>query len=111
MSQEQTEKKWLLIYIFPALILGVFLIAYWPVFHKMSIRWSAGDNSYCYLIVPLFLYLCWDKQGKTRNQKSGIRNQKEKVGKTKEEIIEQREKSKGKRAESRNQKSEVKKCG
>jgi len=25
--------------------------------------WDSGDNSYCYLIVPLFLYLCWEKRG------------------------------------------------
>ncbi len=26
----------------------------------MSIRWSGGDNNYCYLVVPLFLYLLYD---------------------------------------------------
>jgi len=54
------------------------MIGCWPVFHKISIRWGEGDNSYCYLIVPLFLYLCWDKRGgqvKKRDQKSEVGSQ------------------------------------
>ena len=41
-------------------ILTCFAMAYWPVFQKLERQWSAGDNSYCYLIAPLFCYLCWD---------------------------------------------------
>lgn len=25
-------------------------------------RWNKGDNSYCYLIVPIFFYLCWEQR-------------------------------------------------
>nr|WP_320016107.1 VPLPA-CTERM-specific exosortase XrtD [uncultured Desulfobacter sp.] len=32
------------------------------MFQKMMIRWDSGDNSYCYLVVPIFLYLCWEKK-------------------------------------------------
>jgi len=31
------------------------------VFQKLFIRWGGGDNSYCYLIVPLFAYLLWER--------------------------------------------------
>jgi len=48
----------------PAAILICFIIAYWTSYQKMSIRWSGGDNNYCYLVVPLFLYLCWDRRNK-----------------------------------------------
>jgi EpsI family protein len=68
MHQESTEKKWWLPYIFPALILGVFLIGYWSVFQKLFFRWEGGDDSYCYLIVPLFIYLLWDMRAK-RNKR------------------------------------------
>ena len=69
MSQKYTEKNRMLIYIFPLIILGVFLIGYWPVFQKMLIRWDGSDNSYCYLIVPLFLYLCWDRREAVRGDR------------------------------------------
>ncbi|PIE67464.1 MAG: hypothetical protein CSA23_04255 [Deltaproteobacteria bacterium] len=49
-------------YTLPALILTVFLLGFFPILQKLSIRWGTGDNSYCYLIVPLFLYLCWEKK-------------------------------------------------
>jgi len=63
MKKAHTEK---LIYILPLVILTSFVMAYWPVFQKIEKQWSAGDNSYCYLIVPLFLYLCYDKKGHFR---------------------------------------------
>jgi len=53
---------------FLLIILAVFLIGYFPVLQKMLIRWNGGDNSYCYLIVPLFAYLLWDKR---KEQKEG----------------------------------------
>ena len=37
-------------------------VSYWPVFQKIVLRWQEGDNSYCYLIVPLFAYLLWDRR-------------------------------------------------
>lgn len=39
---------------------------FWPVMQKLFLRWASGDNSYCYLVVPLFLYLCWDKREEFR---------------------------------------------
>ena len=51
-------------FLFPAAILICFIIAYWTSYQKMSIRWSGGDNNYCYLVIPLFVYLLWDKRKK-----------------------------------------------
>lgn len=51
-------------FLLPAVILLCFIIAYWTSYQKMSIRWSGGDNNYCYLVVPLFAYLLWDKRNK-----------------------------------------------
>ncbi len=36
------------------------VLALWPIMQKLSIRWEGGDNNYCYLVVPLFLYLLYD---------------------------------------------------
>jgi exosortase D (VPLPA-CTERM-specific) len=44
------------------LIVAAFGFGFWPEFQKMGIRWNSDDNSYCYLIAPLFLYLCWEKR-------------------------------------------------
>jgi|GEM_PF-813173 len=90
MHQEHTENKWLSLYLFPALILGVFLIGYWPVFQKMMIRWDAGDSSYCYLIVPLFAYLLWDLRAKGRRHSAKgigqeLENRKEERGRDKDQ--------------------------
>ncbi len=41
---------------------ALFLLGFFPVLEKLLIRWGSGDNSYCYLIVPLFGYLCWEKR-------------------------------------------------
>jgi exosortase D (VPLPA-CTERM-specific) len=49
-------------YILPGLIGAVYLLAFIPVFEKLGVHWNQGDNSYCYLVVPLFLYLCWEKR-------------------------------------------------
>ena len=43
-------------------ILAVFAMGYLPALQKLAAQWDTGDNSYCYLIVPLFLYLCWEKK-------------------------------------------------
>ncbi len=48
--------------LFPSFILIFLAGSFFPVFQKMSIRWDSGDNSYCYLIIPLFIYLCWDRK-------------------------------------------------
>ena len=63
MQAAQSEKVNYLTFVFPLIILSVFLIGYWTILHKMSIRWGGGDNSYCYLIVPLFAYLLWEQRG------------------------------------------------
>jgi exosortase D (VPLPA-CTERM-specific) len=60
--QAKIEKNRLLSYIFPSAILACFTVAYWPIFQKLAKQWSSGDNSYCYLIIPLFLYLLYDKK-------------------------------------------------
>ena len=73
MENEQAEKNGWLMYALPLVILTCFAIAYWPVLMKLEHQWSAGDNSYCYLIVPLFLYLCWEKRkgqrGKSKEER------------------------------------------
>ena len=49
--------------VIPVAMIGtVFLLGFFPVLENLFIRWGAGDNSYCYLIVPLFGYLCWEKR-------------------------------------------------
>ncbi|MEA1946782.1 MAG: exosortase, partial [Thermodesulfobacteriota bacterium] len=91
MSESRIDYGSFFQYIFTLSIIACLFLAYWPVLHKMSIRWSAGDNSYCYLIVPLFLYLCWDGLAKRGIKDYGLRG--------KEEGKEQRAESKGQRAE------------
>jgi len=49
-------------YAFCAVILSFFLLGLFPIFQKLQIRWNSGDNSYCYLIIPLFLYMLWEKK-------------------------------------------------
>ena len=39
------------------------LIGFWTVMQKLFIRWNNADDSYCYFIIPLFLYLLWEKRG------------------------------------------------
>lgn len=56
------EKQNLRNCVIPGLLVAVLTISFYPVFQKLMIRWDSGDNSYCYLIVPLFLYLCWEKK-------------------------------------------------
>ena len=57
-----TETKNMMKLTLPGLITAIFLLAFLPVFQKLVYRWGSGDSSYCYLIVPLFLYLCWEKK-------------------------------------------------
>ena len=51
-------------FLLPAAILLCFIVAYWTFYQKMSSRWSGGDNNYCYLVIPLFAYLLWDRRHK-----------------------------------------------
>ncbi len=66
MNQNHVEKDQFAIYAFIVVLLACFLIGYWPIFQKMSFHWSHGDNSYCYLVIPLFIYLCWDRRERFR---------------------------------------------
>ncbi|MEW6221239.1 MAG: VPLPA-CTERM-specific exosortase XrtD [Thermodesulfobacteriota bacterium] len=50
----------------PLGILTTFLVSHWPALVKLAGRWDNGDNSYGYLIVPLFLYLCWEERARFR---------------------------------------------
>jgi exosortase D (VPLPA-CTERM-specific) len=49
-------------FIFLLLILACLFIGYWPMLEKLAMRWNSGDNNYCFLVVPVFLYLCWEKK-------------------------------------------------
>jgi exosortase D (VPLPA-CTERM-specific) len=44
------------------MFLGGLVIGFWPLFQRLVIIWNTGDNSYGYLVVPLFFYLCWEKK-------------------------------------------------
>ncbi len=33
-----------------------------PFLQRLLLSWDSGDNSYGYLVIPLFLYLCWEKR-------------------------------------------------
>ena len=49
--------------LWPCLLTAIcFSIGFWSVFQKMLNRWDSGDNSYCYLVFPMFVYLCWEKK-------------------------------------------------
>jgi hypothetical protein len=45
------------------------IVSFWFGFQKLHLRWDSGDNNYCYLIIPVFIYLLWDR----RSQGSGFR--------------------------------------
>lgn len=49
-----------------AFIMVGFLLSLWPALLKLGIRWNSDDNSYCYLILPIFFYLCWEVKGRFR---------------------------------------------
>ncbi len=63
MNQMLTD-RFLSKFLIPGILTAVFLVSFWPAIQKLSIRWDSGDDSYCYLIVPLFLYLCWERRDK-----------------------------------------------
>jgi hypothetical protein len=56
MGEDTIEKTGWFESTLPVAILGRFVISYLAVFRKLMMRWSTGDNNYCYLIVPLFFY-------------------------------------------------------
>ena len=51
----------------PAILAVIFAAGFLPVIQKLGIRWNTGDNNYCFLIVPLFVYLCWDRKYNGKN--------------------------------------------
>ncbi|HIJ91204.1 MAG: VPLPA-CTERM-specific exosortase XrtD [Desulfobulbaceae bacterium] len=53
-------------FIAPLLLLGGLVLGYWSVFQRLMITWDSGDNSYGYLVIPLFLFLCWEKRDSFR---------------------------------------------
>lgn len=106
MYTKHSEKIHFLTFAFPLIILSVFMIGYWPVFQKLFIRWSSGDNSYCYLIVPLFFYLLWDQRAKGGIKDYGFRGKDKEKG-DKEQGLRIKGEGIGRRAEIRDQKSEV----
>ena len=53
-------------YALPGIMLAAFLLGFLSLLQKMAIRWDTGDNSYCYLIIPLVIYLCWEKKDSFR---------------------------------------------
>ena len=69
--QKAYSEKWIIV--LPLVILASFSIAYLPAFQKLLKQWSVGDNSYCYLIVPLFVYLLWDMSAKRSVKDQGSR--------------------------------------
>ena len=62
MEEIKINQKRIVNIIFPVLIFSGFIFSYWTVLYKMTIRWSTGDNNYCYLVLPLFVYLLWDRR-------------------------------------------------
>jgi exosortase D (VPLPA-CTERM-specific) len=49
-------------YLLVGAILASFIIGFRSALTELTIRWDSGDNSYCYLIIPIFLYLCWEQR-------------------------------------------------
>lgn len=49
-------------FLYPLSIFLIYIIAFKDLFPKLYLQWSSGDDSYCLAIVPLFLYLCWEKR-------------------------------------------------
>ncbi|WP_028319645.1 exosortase C-terminal domain/associated protein EpsI [Desulfobulbus elongatus] len=43
-------------------LLFCLVVGFWPAIQKMVSLWNFDDSNYCYLVVPLFLYLCWEKR-------------------------------------------------
>ena len=62
MATSRPEKNYLVLLLPLLAVLASIVIGYWPILEKLAIRWSNDDNSYCYLVVPVFLYLCWEKK-------------------------------------------------
>lgn len=42
------------------LLAASIIVGFWPFIQSMIKRWDNEDSNYCFLVVPLFLYLCWE---------------------------------------------------
>jgi exosortase D (VPLPA-CTERM-specific) len=62
MAKSSSDKNYLFLFVPVVAVLASIALGYLPVLQKLAIRWSNDDNSYCYLVVPVFLYLCWEKR-------------------------------------------------
>nr|MBF0223126.1 VPLPA-CTERM-specific exosortase XrtD [Desulfobulbaceae bacterium] len=49
-------------FFFIGAILISFVAGFWTSLAELLIRWDSGDNSYGYLVIPLFVYLCWEER-------------------------------------------------
>ena len=49
--------------VFFPLFLVVFVFAYWPAIVRLVSAWDTGENNYCYLVGPMFIYICWEMRG------------------------------------------------
>ena len=45
-----------------AALVACLILSFWPILRELLKVWKNDDNSYCFLVVPLFLYLCWEKR-------------------------------------------------
>ena len=52
--------------VLPLLIVGRFLLSYQSQLANMIRRWHGGDNDYCMLVIPIFIYLLWEKRSSFR---------------------------------------------
>ena len=104
--------------LFPTIILLCFIIAYWTSYQKLSLCWAGGDNNCCYLVIPLFAYLLWDKRskssaegGRTREEMRGARRrlirQDYGAASMRESRRRAREDGRGRKADGRKEKREV----
>lgn len=51
----------------PLLLIALLAISQIQSIEKLLHRWNTGDNNYCFLIFPLFAYLCWDLRVRGKN--------------------------------------------
>ncbi len=68
--------------IFLGLILICFAFSYSPIYAKVLHHWRGGDNNYCFLVIPLFLYLCWDRRKKEAQGENDGRSEDKKLRKS-----------------------------
>ncbi|MDH5297920.1 MAG: EpsI family protein, partial [Desulfobulbaceae bacterium] len=48
--------------LYPLLMAACLAAGFGVFWQRLVGQWGSGDNSYGYLIIPLFAYLCWDKK-------------------------------------------------